>query len=127
MAGPHDGAVADWGGGKFHVEFTVDHDKQEGTVYILAADEKTPTPIAAQEIQLSKREFSLLHYLALRHGQVVTRIEIEDHLYNEHTLPSSNAVDSAICTLRRKLDDAGCTEVIHTKRGAGYMMQRVES
>ncbi len=81
----------------------------------------------SQEVQLSKREFSLLHYLALRHGQVVTRIEIEDHLYNEHTLPSSNAVDSSICTLRRKLNDAGCTEMIHTKRGAGYMMQRLES
>ena len=46
-AGPHDGTVADWGGGKFHVEFTVDHGKKEGTVYILGADEKTPTPIDA--------------------------------------------------------------------------------
>ncbi len=34
-AGPHDGTLADWGGGKYHVEFTVDHFKQEGTVYIL--------------------------------------------------------------------------------------------
>lgn len=51
-AGPHDGIIADWGGGKFHVEFTVDHDKQEGTVYILGGDEKTPTPIKAEEIQL---------------------------------------------------------------------------
>ena len=52
-SGPHDGTVADWGGGKFHVEFTVDHDKQEGTVFILGADEKTPTPIDAAEIELS--------------------------------------------------------------------------
>ena len=51
-AGPHDGTIADWGGGKYHVEFTVDHDKQEGTVYILGGDEKTPTPIKAEEIQL---------------------------------------------------------------------------
>lgn len=51
-AGPHDGTLADWGGGKYHVEFTVDHDKQEGTVYILGGDEKTPTPIKAGEIQL---------------------------------------------------------------------------
>jgi hypothetical protein len=51
--GPHDGAVADWGGGKYHVEFTVDHDKQEATVYVLGSDEKTPTPIAAEQIQLS--------------------------------------------------------------------------
>jgi hypothetical protein len=52
-AGPHDGTVADWGGGKYHVEFTVDHDQQEGTVYIFGADEKTPTPIDADSIDLS--------------------------------------------------------------------------
>ena len=52
-AGPHDGTLADWGGGKYHVEFTVDHNKQEATVYILGDDEKTPAPIKAEEIQLS--------------------------------------------------------------------------
>lgn len=52
-SGPHDGTVADWGGGKFHVEFIVDHGKKEGTVYILGADEKTPTPIDAAEIELT--------------------------------------------------------------------------
>ena len=52
-AGPHDGTLADWGGGKYHVEFTVDHDKQQATVYILGDDEKTPVPIKAEEIQLS--------------------------------------------------------------------------
>lgn len=55
-AGPHDGTLADWGGGKYHVEFTVDHDKQEATVYILGDDEKTPVPIKAEEIQLSIKE-----------------------------------------------------------------------
>lgn len=51
--GPHDGTVADWGGGKFHVEFTVDHDKQQATVYVLGSDEKTATPIDAESIELS--------------------------------------------------------------------------
>jgi hypothetical protein len=51
--GPHGGAVADWGGGKFHVEFTVDHAKKEATVYILGSDEKTPVPIKAKDGQLS--------------------------------------------------------------------------
>ena len=51
--GPHEGAVADWGGGKFHVEFTVDHDKQEATVFILGDDEKTATPIKAATILLN--------------------------------------------------------------------------
>ena len=40
-AGPNGGTLADWGGGKFHVEFTVDHDKKETVVYILGSDEKT--------------------------------------------------------------------------------------
>ncbi len=51
--GPHEGTVADWGGGKYHVEFTVDHDKQEGTVYILGSNEKSPVPIETESIDLS--------------------------------------------------------------------------
>jgi hypothetical protein len=52
-AGPHDGALADWGGGKYHVEFTVDHDKKESVVYVLGSDEKTPDPIKADKLLLS--------------------------------------------------------------------------
>lgn len=52
-SGPHEGAVADWGGGKYHVEFTVDHDKQEATVYVLGSDEKTPAPVKADKLLLS--------------------------------------------------------------------------
>lgn len=55
-AGPHDGTVADWGGGKFHVEFTVDHEKKESVVYILGSDEKTPSPIKATSVLLSINE-----------------------------------------------------------------------
>lgn len=54
--GPHEGTVADWGGGKYHVEFTVDHDKQQATVYILGSDEKTATPIDAESIELSIKD-----------------------------------------------------------------------
>lgn len=57
--GPHEGTVADWGGGKFHVEFTVDHDKQEATVYVFGGDEKTVVPIDASEIMLTITEPSL--------------------------------------------------------------------
>lgn len=58
--GPHEGTVADWGGGKYHVEFTVDHDKQQATVYILGSDEKTPTPIDAESIELSIKDPEML-------------------------------------------------------------------
>ncbi len=52
-AGPHCGTLADWGGGKYHVEFTVDHDRREAVVYVLGSDEKTPVPIAAGSVLLS--------------------------------------------------------------------------
>ena len=52
-AGPHGGTIADWGGGKYHVEFTVDHDQQQATAYVFGPDEKTPAPIAAESIELS--------------------------------------------------------------------------
>lgn len=52
-AGPHDGTLADWGGGKYHVEFTVDHEKQEATVYVLGSDEKSPAPIKTDKISLT--------------------------------------------------------------------------
>lgn len=51
--GPHDGTIADWGGGTYHVEFTVDHDKQQATVYVLGSDEKSASPIDAESIELS--------------------------------------------------------------------------
>ena len=51
-AGPHGGTVADWGGGKFHVEFTVEHSQQEAVVYVLGSDEKTPTPIMVTDGKL---------------------------------------------------------------------------
>ena len=55
-SGPHDGTIADWGGGTFHVEFTVDHDKQEATVYVFGSDEKTPEPINSESILLTLKE-----------------------------------------------------------------------
>lgn len=55
-AGPHGGTLADWGGGAYHVEFTVDHDKKEATVYVLGSDEKTPEPINAEKILLTIKE-----------------------------------------------------------------------
>lgn len=51
-AGPHGGTLADWGGGKYHVEFTVEHDKKEAVIYVLGADEKTPAPIKTADGKL---------------------------------------------------------------------------
>ena len=75
-----------------------------------------------QPIELTAREFTLLEYLALRQGQVVSRTEIEAHLYPDSAELMSNVVDSAICTLRKKITPPGSAPLIHTRRGMGYVL-----
>jgi hypothetical protein len=54
--GPHGGTVVDWGGGKYHVEFCMDHGKKQATVYILGGNARKPAPIKADKLQLSIKE-----------------------------------------------------------------------
>ena len=74
-------------------------------------------------IDLTAREYAILEYLAMRQGAVISRSEIEEHIYDELVSPMSNVFDSAICNLRKNLvkgpDDA---ELIHTRRGQGYIL-----
>lgn len=77
---------------------------------------------ADKQLDLTAREYALLEYLTLRHGQTVSREEIEDHIYGVTKLPSSNAVDSTICILRSKLGEDG-KAVIRTRRGQGYSIE----
>jgi DNA-binding response OmpR family regulator len=74
-------------------------------------------------VYLTAREFALLEILARRPGQVFSRAQIESHLYSEADGPLSNAVDSAICSLRRKLCPAGGPQLIQTRRGLGYTIE----
>lgn len=73
-------------------------------------------------LTLQAREYALTEYLARRAGQVVTRTEIEAHIYDGDAGQMSNVVDSAICALRRKLHAANPAPIIHTRRGLGYVM-----
>ena len=77
---------------------------------------------AGKEIGLSPREYALMEYLALRQGQVVSRHEIETHIYDEHVEPMSNVVDAAVYALRRKIDLPGAPPLIRTRRGMGYVL-----
>lgn len=77
---------------------------------------------AGASIDLTLREFALLEYLACRRGKPVSRLELEEHIYDERKHVMSNAVDSAVCTLRSKLDAAGCPPIIQTRRGIGYVI-----
>ncbi len=73
-------------------------------------------------VNLTSREYALLEYLAARRGQVVSRTEIEAHIYDEQAEPMSNVVDAAIYALRRKLEHAGEPSIIKTRRGMGYIL-----
>ncbi|MEZ5532923.1 MAG: response regulator transcription factor [Steroidobacteraceae bacterium] len=76
---------------------------------------------AGRTIELTAREYNLVEYLARRRGEVVPRADIEEHLYNDATSPVSNAVDSAVCILRRKLAGGNGLPLIRTRRGLGYV------
>ncbi len=75
-----------------------------------------------QPVDLTKREYSLLVYLAMREGQVVSRTEIWENLYEFESEAHSNVVDVYIRYLRKKLEHTGQSKLIHTRRGFGYVL-----
>lgn len=79
--------------------------------------------VEGREVVLTAREFALLEILSRRPGQVLSREQIEEHLYSETDGPQSNAVDAAIYVLRRKLCPAGASPLIQTRRGLGYVLE----
>jgi DNA-binding response OmpR family regulator len=78
---------------------------------------------AGQPVTLKPREYALLEYLALRRGEVVSRRDIETHIYDDHVDPMSNVVDSAISALRKRLAQPGAPALIHTRHGHGYVLK----
>ena len=80
-----------------------------------------------RELNLKPQLFALLEYLLLRKGQVVSRTEIEEHIYDEQVSPMSNVVDAAVCTLRRAITISDkSAPIIHTRRGMGYVIHESE-
>ena len=73
-------------------------------------------------IELTPREYALLEFLAMRQGQIVTRSDLWEHVYEFHDDASSNVVDVFIGHLRRKIDLPGLSRLIQTRRGHGYML-----
>ena len=71
-------------------------------------------------IPLTAREFALLHYLMARTGEVVTRSDIIEHVWDAHLDPMSNVVDVHVAQLRRKLSSRQGAVSIETVRGVGY-------
>jgi DNA-binding response OmpR family regulator len=73
-------------------------------------------------IELTPREYGLLEFLARRSGELVTRDDIRDHLYDFRSEAGSNVIDVYIGYLRRKLEEGGRPRLLHTRRGHGYIL-----
>ena len=74
-------------------------------------------------IQLATKEFDLLEYLIRNAGKVLTREKISHHIWNYDYEGGSNVVDVYIRYLRKKLDEGFEPKLIHTVRGAGYVLR----
>ncbi|WP_226779631.1 response regulator transcription factor [Oceaniglobus trochenteri] len=77
--------------------------------------------IGRAHVALSPKEFKLITYFARNAGEVVTRMQLLEHVWNLHFDPQTNVVDVHVGRLRRKLEAAAGRPVIHTERGEGYV------
>ncbi|MGE7472385.1 winged helix-turn-helix domain-containing protein [Bosea sp. NPDC003192] len=78
---------------------------------------------AGEEIVLQPREFRLLEYLMKHAGQVVTRTMLLENVWDYHFDPQTNVIDVHVSRLRSKVDKGFEHPMIHTIRGAGYMVR----
>ena len=76
-----------------------------------------------RRIDLQPREFRLLEYLMRREGQVVTRTMLLEGVWDFHFDPKTSVVETHISRLRAKVDKGFDRELIHTIRGAGYVIR----
>ena len=76
-----------------------------------------------KEITLSGKEFALLRYMIQNEGVVLSRKKLEQHLWNYDYMGSSNVIDVYIRYLRKKIDEGFELKLIHTVRGAGYVLR----
>ncbi len=81
---------------------------------------------AGVAIELSSKEYALLKYFMHNQGNVLSREQIEQHVWNYDYMGGSNMVDVYIRYLRKKLDDPFDQKLLHTVRGAGYVFKLKE-
>jgi two-component system OmpR family response regulator len=78
---------------------------------------------AGRSIELQPREFRLLEYLLRHSGQVVTRTMLLESVWDYHFDPQTNVIDVHISRLRSKIDKDFEGPLLHTVRGAGYVLR----
>ena len=74
------------------------------------------------EISFTTKEFTVLEYLARNAGKVIGREEISEHCWDETYDPFSNSIEVFVNRLRKKIDTEGKLPLLHTRRGAGYVL-----
>ncbi|HEY1142472.1 MAG TPA: response regulator transcription factor [Sphingomicrobium sp.] len=77
---------------------------------------------AGKKLDLKPREYLLLEYFARNEGRVVTRTMLLEQVWDYHFDPATNVIDVHVSRLRRKLDEGFERPMLHTVRGAGYML-----
>ena len=80
-----------------------------------------------KRIDLQPREFSLLEYLMRNAGRIVSKTMILEHVWDYHFDPQTNVVEARISRLRDKIDKDADHKLIHTVRGAGYVLKDTRS
>jgi two-component system, OmpR family, response regulator len=73
-------------------------------------------------IPLTTKEYAFLEYLARNAGRIVSRGEISAHVWDDNHDPMSNLIEVYVSRLRRKVDGGEDAPLVHTRRGAGYML-----
>ncbi len=81
---------------------------------------------SGRQVELTAKEYALLEYLARRAGEVVTRAEIAEHVWDDNFDPFSNLIEVYIQRLRRKIDEGRAPKLIRTLRGEGYLLSAGE-
>src|SRR6201991_1804707 len=76
-----------------------------------------------REIELTNREFELLEFLMRNERLVVSRERLLDEVWGYDPMAATNTIDVFISNLRRKLEAGGEPRLLHTKRGAGYVLK----
>jgi two-component system OmpR family response regulator len=76
-----------------------------------------------RKLDLQAREFSLLEYLLRNAGRVISKTAILEHVWDYSFDPQTNVVDVLVCRLRNKVDRDAGRKLIHTLRGAGYVLK----
>jgi two-component system, OmpR family, response regulator len=77
----------------------------------------------SMDVSLTSMELKLLEHLMLHTGQTISRSELHDRVWDMHFDPSSNVIDAHVARLRKKLDRAGASAIISTRRGIGFVLE----